>query len=42
MKKIVLEQTIEHKSEINKSVLEEVKEYSSLKMLLSRKLNRVL
>ncbi|GAL90431.1 DNA primase [Jejuia pallidilutea] len=36
------QKTIEHKSEINKSVLEEVKEYSSLKMLLSRKLNRVL
>ncbi|GAB1857728.1 DNA primase [Flavobacteriaceae bacterium MHTCC 0001] len=36
------QQTIEHKSEINKSVLEEVKDYSSLKMLLSRKLNRVL
>jgi len=34
--------TIEHKSEVNKSVLEEVKDYSSLKMLLSRKLNRVL
>lgn len=36
------QKTIEHKSEINKSVLEEVKDYSSLKMLLSRKLNRVL
>mgnify|MGYP001039457859 CR=1 FL=1 len=36
------QKTIEHKSEVNKSVLEEVKEYSSLKMLLSRKLNRVL
>lgn len=36
------QKTIEHRSEINKSVLEEVKEYSSLKMLLSRKLNRVL
>lgn len=36
------QKTIEHKSEVNKSVLEEVKEYSNLKMLLSRKLNRVL
>ena len=37
-----MQKTIEHKSEVNKSVLEEVKDYSSLKMLLSRKLNRVL
>ena len=36
------QKTSQHRSEINKSVLEEVKEYSSLKMLLSRKLNRVL
>jgi len=36
------QETSEHKSEINKSVLEQVKDYSSLKMLLSRKLNRVL
>ncbi|MEW4924253.1 DNA primase [Algibacter sp. 2305UL17-15] len=36
------QKTLEHKSEINKSVLEEVKDYSSLKMLLSRKLSRVL
>ena len=28
--------------EVNRSVLEEVKDYSGLKMLLSRKLNRVL
>ncbi|MBC3757067.1 DNA primase [Hyunsoonleella sp. SJ7] len=36
------QKTLEHKSEINRSVLEEVKEYSNLKMLLSRKLSRVL
>jgi len=36
------QQTLEHKNEVNKSVLEEVKDYSALKMLLSRKLNRVL
>ncbi len=36
------QKTLENKSEINTSVLEEVKDYSSLKMLLSRKLNRVL
>ncbi|MBQ0786626.1 MAG: DNA primase [Oceanihabitans sp.] len=37
-----MQQTLENRSEVNKSVLEEVKDYSSLKMLLSRKLNRVL
>lgn len=36
------QKTLERKSTINRSVLEEVKDYSSLKMLLSRKLNRVL
>ncbi len=36
------QKTIAHKAEINTSILEEVKDYSSLKMLLSRKLNRVL
>lgn len=36
------QKTLENISEINRSVLEEVKDYSSLKMLLSRKLNRVL
>jgi len=37
-----MQQTLANRSEVNKSVLEEVKDYSSLKMLLSRKLNRVL
>ena len=36
------QKTLENKSEINRTVLEEVKDYSGLKMLLSRKLNRVL
>ncbi|MCF6295949.1 MAG: DNA primase [Flavobacteriaceae bacterium] len=36
------QETIGNKNQINKNVLEEVKDYSSLKMLLSRKLNRVL
>ena len=36
------QETIDKKTEINKSILEEVKDYSSLKMLLSRKLSRVL
>lgn len=36
------QKTVASKSETNKSILEEVKDYSSLKMLLSRKLNRVL
>ncbi len=37
-----MQQTLANRSEVNKNVLEEVKDYSSLKMLLSRKLNRVL
>ena len=36
------QETIDKKAEISRSILEEVKDYSSLKMLLSRKLNRVL
>ncbi|MGB1307600.1 MAG: DNA primase [Oceanihabitans sp.] len=36
------QETIENKTEVNRNILEEVKDYSSLKMLLSRKLNRVL
>ena len=36
------QKTIENKNEVNRSILEEVKDYSGLKMLLSRKLNRVL
>ncbi len=36
------QETLENKSEVNRNILEEVKDYSSLKMLLSRKLNRVL
>lgn len=36
------QETIDSKNEVNKNILEEVKDYSSLKMLLSRKLNRVL
>ncbi|MGB1211350.1 MAG: DNA primase, partial [Lacinutrix venerupis] len=36
------QQTLENKNEVNKNILEEVKDYSGLKMLLSRKLNRVL
>lgn len=36
------QETLENKAEVNKNILEEVKDYSSLKMLLSRKLNRVL
>ena len=36
------QETLRNKSEINREVLEEVKDYSGLKMLLSRKLNRVL
>ncbi|WP_242082500.1 DNA primase [Aestuariivivens sediminis] len=35
-------ETEQDKSNSNKNILEEVKDYSSLKMLLSRKLNRVL
>lgn len=36
------QETLDSKTEVNKNILEEVKDYSSLKMLLSRKLNRVL
>ncbi|TXG36578.1 DNA primase [Seonamhaeicola maritimus] len=36
------QETLQHKNDVNKNVLEEVKDYSGLKMLLSRKLNRVL
>jgi DNA primase len=36
------QETIDNKGDVNKNILEEVKDYSSLKMLLSRKLNRVL
>ncbi|MBN2868358.1 MAG: DNA primase [Flavobacteriaceae bacterium] len=36
------QKTLENKTEVNKEVLEEVKAYSGLKMLLSRKLNRAL
>ena len=36
------QKTVANKAEINKSILEEVKDYSGLKMLLSRKLNRAL
>jgi len=36
------QETLKKKDEVNRSILEEVKDYSSLKMLLSRKLNRVL
>src|SRR5690606_7224267 len=36
------QETLKNKSETNRNVLEEVKDYSGLKMLLSRKLNRVL
>lgn len=36
------EQTLQNKIETNRQILEEVKDYSGLKMLLSRKLNRVL
>lgn len=36
------QETLQNKSDVNKNVLEEVKDYSGLKMLLSRKLNRVL
>lgn len=40
--KEVQQKTIDNKSNVNKSILEEVKDYSGLKMLLSRKLNRAL
>ncbi|NCP50747.1 MAG: DNA primase [Flavobacteriales bacterium] len=36
------QKTIQNKAEVNKNILEEVKDYSGLKMLLSRKLNRAL
>jgi DNA primase len=36
------QKTLENKTNVNKSILEEVKDYSGLKMLLSRKLNRAL
>ena len=36
------QQTLQNKTEVNKEILEEVKDYSGLKMLLSRKLNRAL
>ncbi|MFH4964462.1 DNA primase [Gaetbulibacter sp. M235] len=36
------QKTLQNKTGVNKSILEEVKDYSSLKMLLSRKLNRAL
>ncbi|AUC83770.1 DNA primase [Lacinutrix sp. Bg11-31] len=36
------QQTLENRNEVNRSVLEEVTDYSKLKTLLSRKLNRVL
>ncbi|MFV0566118.1 MAG: DNA primase [Flavobacteriaceae bacterium] len=36
------QETLTNKTEVNKDILEEVKNYTGLKMLLSRKLNRVL
>tara|TARA_R110000868_G_scaffold8606_28_gene44388 strand:- start:802 stop:2760 length:1959 start_codon:yes stop_codon:yes gene_type:complete len=36
------QKTLQNKTEVNKNILEEVKDYSGLKMLLSRKLNRAL
>ncbi|RED50383.1 DNA primase [Seonamhaeicola aphaedonensis] len=36
------QETLHNKNDVNKNILEEVKDYSGLKMLLSRKLNRVL
>ncbi|MDO6760750.1 DNA primase [Tamlana sp. 2_MG-2023] len=36
------QETLHNKIDTNRNILEEVKDYSSLKMLLSRKLNRVL
>ena len=35
-------ETLQNKTDTNRNILEEVKDYSGLKMLLSRKLNRVL
>ncbi|OEK08008.1 DNA primase [Flavivirga aquatica] len=36
------QETLQNKTNVNRNILEEVKDYSGLKMLLSRKLNRVL
>jgi DNA primase len=36
------QETLQNKIDSNRNILEEVKDYSGLKMLLSRKLNRVL
>jgi DNA primase len=36
------QETLQNKIDTNRNILEEVKDYSGLKMLLSRKLNRVL
>ncbi len=36
------QETLTNKTDVNKNILEEVKDYTGLKMLLSRKLNRVL
>ncbi len=36
------QETLQNKTDVNRNILEEVKDYSGLKMLLSRKLNRVL
>tara|TARA_R110000868_G_scaffold213709_2_gene463813 strand:+ start:2138 stop:4096 length:1959 start_codon:yes stop_codon:yes gene_type:complete len=36
------QKTLQNKADVNKNILEEVKDYSGLKMLLSRKLNRAL
>lgn len=36
------QETLQNKGVVNRNILEEVKDYSGLKMLLSRKLNRVL
>ncbi len=36
------QETLGNKTDVNKNILEEVKDYTGLKMLLSRKLNRVL
>ncbi|GAA4298002.1 DNA primase [Aestuariibaculum suncheonense] len=36
------QETLANKADVNRNILEEVKDYSGLKMLLSRKLNRVL
>ena len=36
------QQTLQNRTEVNRDILEEVKDYSGLKMLLARKLNRAL